>query len=150
MHRIFCLSALAGLGLAVTGCSQITVTSDTLVNGTARIADATTNAVKETSQATTDTTRDTFAQSHSARKKFVHSQYAILKSEAARGRGEDLDALAYMMQANDKQVFASKVQANYGELFSGQPNANAFLSRLYQVVGTPPDMAQQKTAVAAG
>lgn len=146
MHRTICLSALAGLGLAVTGCSQITVTSDTLVNGTARIADATTNATKETSQATTDTTRDTFAQSHGARKKFVHSQYAILKSEAARGRGEDLDALAYMMQADDKQAFASKIQDHYNQLFSGQPDANAFLSRLYRVVGTPPDMTKNTVA----
>lgn len=140
MRKIASFAAITGLGFAVAGCSQITVTSDTLVNGTARIADATTNAVRETSQGTTNTTRNSFAQTHKARKQFVHSQYAMLKSEAARGSGEDLDALAYMMQADNKQAFESKVQANYGQLFSGKPNANAFLSRLYKVVGTPPDM----------
>ncbi|MGB7757719.1 MAG: DUF3015 family protein [Salinisphaera sp.] len=141
MRKIVSLGAVASVGFLVAGCSQITVTSDTLVNGTARIADATTNAVKETSQGTTNTTRNSFAQTHKARKKFVHSQYAMLKSEAARGSGEDLDALAYMMQAKNKSAFESKVQANYSQLFSGKPNADAFLSRLYKVVGTPPDMA---------
>lgn len=140
MRKLLCAGAVAGFGLALTGCSQITVTSDTLVNGTARIADATTNAVKETSQATTDATHDNYAQTHKARRKFVHSQYAMLKSEAARGSGEDLDALAYMMQTKNKQAFESKLQSNYSQLFSGQPNADAFLSRLYKVVGTPPDM----------
>lgn len=146
MRKIPCFGAVACLGFAVAGCSQITVTSNTLINGTARIADATTNAVKETSQATTDATHNNSAQTHRARRKFVHSQYAMLKSEAARGSGEDLDALAYMMQIKNKQTFESKVQANYGELFSGKPNADAFLSRLYKVVGTPPDM----TARASG
>lgn len=140
MRKIVTLSAAVGVGLAMTGCSQITVTSNTLVNGTARIADATTNAVRETSQATTDATHDNYAQSQEARKKFVHSQYAMLKSQAARGSGEDLDALAYMMQAKNKRAFESKVQAHYSELFSGKPSADAFLSRLYNVVGTPPDM----------
>ncbi|HET7315334.1 DUF3015 family protein [Salinisphaera sp.] len=146
MRNTACLGAIAGLGLAVTGCSQITVTSDTLVNGTARIADATTNAVQSTSQSTTNATRNNFAQTHKARKKFVHSQYAMLKREAARGSGEDLDALAYMMQATNKQAFEATVQANYGKLFSGKPNADAFLSRLYQVVGTPPDMTASASA----
>ncbi|RJS95311.1 DUF3015 family protein [Salinisphaera sp. Q1T1-3] len=140
MRRLLCLGAIAGAGLAAAGCSQITVTSDTLVNGTARIADATTNAVQQTSDATTNASRNAFAQNHDARRKFVHSQYAMLKSEAARGRGEDLDALAYMMREQDKQAFADTVQAHYQTLFSGKPSADAFLSRLYGVVGTPSDM----------
>lgn len=132
--------ALAGASFMLAGCSQITVTSDTLVNGAARIADASTDAVRETSNATTNATHNSFARTHKARRKFVRSQYAMLKSEAARGSGEDLDALAYMMQANSKSAFESAVQAHYSQLFSGKPNADAFLARLYQVVGTPPDM----------
>lgn len=140
MRKLYCLGAVAGLGIAVSGCSQITVTSDTLVNGTARIADATTNAVQETSQATTNATNNAFAQNHDARRKFVASQYAMLKSEAARGQGEDLDALAYMMRASDDKAFADTVQAHYATLFSGKPSADAFLTRLYGVVGKPADM----------
>lgn len=152
MRRTLCLGVVAGLSFAVAGCSQITVTSDTLLNGTQRIANATTNAVKETSQATTDATNDNYAQTHKARRKFVDSQYAMLKSEAARGSGEDLDALAYMMQAKNKQAFESKVQTNYSKLFTGKPNADAFLSRLYKVIGTPPDMSASANghSVAAG
>lgn len=140
MRKIPCFAAIAGFSFAVAGCSQITVTSNTLLNGTQRIANATTNAVKETSQTTTNGTNDNYAQTHKARRKFVHSQYAMLKSEAARGSGEDLDALAYMMQARNKQTFESELQTNYRQLFSGKPTAEAFLSRLYKVVGTPPDM----------
>lgn len=146
MRRIVSLGAITGFGLLAAGCSQVAVTSNTLLNGTARIADATTDAVRETSQATTDSTRNSFAQTHRAREKFVRSQYAMLKSEAARGSGEDLDALAYMMQARDKSAFESRVQANYPQLFAGKPSADAFLSRLYKVVGTPPDMTAASAA----
>lgn len=151
MRKIARFSAVASLGVVVTGCSQITVTSDTLVNGTARIGDASTNAVKETSQGTSNAPRNSSAQTHEARRKFVSSQYAMLKSEAARGSGEDLDALAVMIQAKNAQAFESEVQAKHRRLFSGKPSADAFLSRLDKVVGTPPDMtgAQIGSALAA-
>jgi len=145
MRLITRLGALAVMGAATAGCSQITVTSDTLVAGTSRIADATTNAVQGTSNATTNSTNN-YAQTHDARRKFVNSQYAMLKSEAARGQGEDLDALAYMMQADNTQRFNANVQANYASLFSGEQSADAFLSRLYQAVGTPPDMQRVASA----
>lgn len=138
--------AVAGASFVLAGCSQITVTSNALVNGAARIADASTDAMRETSNASTNATHNSFAQTHKARRKFVRSQYAMLKSEAARGSGEDLDALAYMMQASSKSAFESAVQAHYSQLFSGKPNADAFLSRLYQVVGMPPDMLDASAA----
>ena len=149
MRLITRLGVLAVAGAATAGCSQITVTSDTIVNGTSRIANATTNAVRGTSDATTNATNN-YAQSHDARRKFVASQYAMLKSEAARGQGEDLDTLAYMMDAQDKQAFSQTVQAHYASLFSGEQNADAFLSRLYQTVGTPPDMQQPQRVASAG
>lgn len=149
MRLITRFGALAFVGVATAGCSQITVTSDTLVNGTARIANATTNAVRATSDATTNASNN-FAQSHDARRKFVASQYAMLKREAARGQGEDLDTLAYMMDAKNTQAFNAQLQSHYASLFSGQQNADAFLSRLYQTVGTPPDMQHpQKVASAS-
>ena len=51
MRNLLGFGLVLGAGLAMTGCSQITVTSDTIVDGTARIADATTNAVQQTSKA---------------------------------------------------------------------------------------------------
>ncbi|WP_348762015.1 DUF3015 family protein [uncultured Salinisphaera sp.] len=140
MRNLLGLGVVLGAGLAMTGCSQITVTSDTIVNGTAQIADATTNAVQQTSNGTTNASRSAFAQNHDARRKFVDSQYDMLKNEAARGHGEDLNALAYMMRADDKQAFAARIQQNYAALFDGQPTADAFLTRLYSVMGTPSDM----------
>lgn len=141
MRSIIRLGALALAGTALAGCSQITITSDTVVRGAARIADATTNAVQGTSNITTDTANDVDARTHAARREFVGSQMALLKREAARGQGENLDALAYMMHAQDKQVFASRVQASYQSLFHEDANADQWLARLYDAVGTPPDMA---------
>ena len=144
MRNLLGFGLVLGAGLAMTGCSQITVTSDTIVDGTARIADATTNAVQQTSNGTTNASRSAFAQNHDARRKFVDSQYAMLKNEAARGHGEDLNALAYMMRAEDKQAFAARVQSNYDVLFSGKATGDAFLTRLYDVMGAPSDMAAQQ------
>lgn len=140
MHRIIATGTMIGVAAAVSGCAQVTVTSETLLNSTARIADASTDALRSTSQATTNASNNIFAQTHEARRQFVGSRYAMIKREAAYGSGQDLDALAYMMQSGDRQDFESKLQANYGQLFSGRPNADTFLSRLYRVVGIPPDM----------
>lgn len=140
MRSMIRLGALTLAGTALAGCSQITITSDTLVAGTARIADATTNAVQGTSNVTTNTADDVDARTHAARREFVGSQMAMLKREAARGEGENLDALAYMMHADDTQAFEAQVQANYQSLFASDAGAEQWLTRLYQVVGTPPDM----------
>jgi len=146
MRGMFRLSALALAGTALAGCSQITITSDTIVNGTAQIADATTNAVQGTSDITTDTTNDIDARTHAARREFVDSQYAMLKREAAQGSGENLDALAYMMHVNDTQAFDEQVQKNYENLFGADTDSEQWLTRLYQVVGTPPDMTLASSA----
>lgn len=147
MRCIKVLGALTFAGIATAGCSQITVTSDTIVNGTSRLADATTNAARATSDATTNAS-NSYAQSHSARRRFVASQYDMLKREAARGEGEDLDTLAYMMSAEDKQAFGAELQSHYASLFSGHQDASAFLSRLYKTVGIPPDMQESQHMVA--
>lgn len=145
MRMMIRVGAFALAGAATAGCSQITVTSDTVVNGTQRLANATTDAVRGTSNATTNQT-NSYAQTHDARRRFVGSQYAMLKSEAARGQGEDLDALAYMMQASNKQAFNATVQSHYASLFAGNPSADVFLNRLYQTVGTPADMKRVASA----
>ena len=88
MRPMIRLGALALAGTALAGCSQITITSDTIVDGTARIADATTNAVQGTSNVTTNTANDVDARTHAARREFVGSQMAMIKREAARGQGE--------------------------------------------------------------
>ena len=141
MRGMFRLSALALAGTALAGCSQITITSDTIVNGASQIADATTNAVQGTSNVTTNTANDVDARTHAARREFVGSQMAMIKREAARGQGENLETLAYMMHAEDTQAFEQQVQANYQALFASDADADQWLTRLYDVMGTPPDMA---------
>jgi|GEM_PF-1111430 len=144
------MAALALAGSALAGCSQITVTSDTIVDGTARIADATTNAVNATSNVTTNTANDVDSRTHAARREFVGSQMAMIKRDAARGQGENLETLAYMMHADDTQAFEQAVQSHYQALFAGDANAEQWLQRLYQAVGTPPDMQPDVKVAAAG
>ena len=143
------LGVLVLAGGALAGCSQITITSDTIVDGSARIADATTNAVEGTSAVTTDTANDVDARTHAARREFVGSQMAMLQREAARGQGEHLETLAYLMHADDTDAFQSEMQANYQSLFSGEADAEQWLTRLYDAVGTPPDMKDAASGTAS-
>lgn len=140
MRTVTTMSGLIIVATALAGCESITVTSNTLVRGTARIADATTNAVEGTSAVTTDTADDVDAQTHQARLDFVDSQMQLLRREAARGDGENLEALAYMMRADNVRAFENTVQVNYQTLFHGTSTADEFLARLYALVGTPSDM----------
>lgn len=131
-----CLAAVVSMG----GCAQITVTSNSLVNATAHIADATTNAVKATSDITTDTANDADARTHAARLKFVGADLVMLRREAAAGGGEHLRTLAYMMQAQDPAAFARLMQQHYGQVFAAGESADLVLAHVYQVAGLPPDM----------
>lgn len=149
MRPITRFTALALAGTALAGCSQITVTSDTIVDGTARIADATTNAVNATSDVTTHTANDVDARTHAARREFVDSQMAMIKRDAARGQGENLETLAYMMHADNTRAFEQDVQSHYQVLFAGDTNAEQWLQRLYRAVGTPPDMTSNPTVAYA-
>ncbi|MDN5862283.1 MAG: DUF3015 domain-containing protein [Salinisphaera sp.] len=132
------MAVLAVLGLG--GCAQLTVTSNTLVDGMARIADATTNAVAGTSDATTDTTRDIDASTHQARLAFMRSQMVLLRREAAAGGGEHVRALAQLMGKQNTQTFARNLQAHYGDIFVHGADADQVLSNVYSVFGRPPDM----------
>lgn len=134
------LCTAAAATLLASGCAQVTVTANTVVDGTARVADATTNAVDSTFNFTTDTTRRADAQTHQARLAFVKSELNMLKREAAAGNGERLDALAWMMAAEDTQAFERMLQHNYATVFDGAQSPEAVLERLYMVAGTPPDM----------
>lgn len=137
-HSKALVAALAVAGLSA--CAQVTVTSNNLLDGVARVADATTNAVAGTSNATTDTTRDIDASTHQARLAFVSSQLVLLRREAAAGGGEHLRALARLMGEPDPQAFARAVQANYAAIFVAQRNPEQVLQNLYGVVGLPADM----------
>lgn len=127
---------------AVSGCAQITVTADTVVDGVARVADATTNAVAGTSDVTSDTAQDIDSSTHQARLAFVDSQLVLLRREAAAGGGQHVQALAKLMGEQDSKSFARALQANYGAIFVGDQNAEQVLQKVYTVIGLPADMRQ--------
>lgn len=141
LNRKFYLTTAALAGLLLTGgCAQITVTADTVVEGTSRIADATTNAVQGTSNFTTNTSREADARTHQARLSFLKSEMDMLRREAAAGDGERLKALGYMMQAENEAAFAQLMQSHYGQIFADANSPEQALQAVYAVAGTPPDM----------
>ena len=86
---LVCAGALA----AVTGCTAITeVTSST--------------------SSTTDTVTPDVTLNN-----FIDRRYDAIRTDAARGGGENIEALAQLLGARDQQAFASWMQANYQQLF---------------------------------
>lgn len=51
--------------------------------------------------------------------RFVDQRYVAIRKDAATGSGENIEALAELMGRQDKQAFASWMQDNYDNLFSG-------------------------------
>lgn len=49
--------------------------------------------------------------------RFIESELAWIRRDAARGGGEYLDALAELMNESDPQQFAKSLQSNYPEIF---------------------------------
>ncbi|MBL4711156.1 MAG: DUF3015 family protein [Gammaproteobacteria bacterium] len=62
--------------------------------------------------------------------RFVDVRLASIQKEAAKGEGENLNALAELMGKNDKQAFSLWVHKNYDELFSNLEQPSQLISRI--------------------
>jgi hypothetical protein len=62
--------------------------------------------------------------------RFVDTRIAAIQQEAANGKGENLDALAYMLGKEDRAEFAGWMQVHYDELFTGLSQPTQLLSRI--------------------
>jgi len=61
---------------------------------------------------------------------FIDTQFASLQKEAAKGDGENLDALAELLGKDDKPAFSSWMHANYDALFTDLERPNQLISRI--------------------
>lgn len=110
--------------LALAGCAAITSTTNT----TARTLDATFKATTESSESTT---ADDEESSESAQaRRFVDSQFVMIRREAAAGGGEHTAALARLMDITDVAAFNHWLQSNYEALFSGLSQHAELVSRI--------------------
>lgn len=48
---------------------------------------------------------------------FVSKRYVAIRNEAAKGSGENLNALAQLMGKDDKRIFAKELKLNFDEIF---------------------------------
>lgn len=111
--------ALAGAGM-MSGCSLITSTTD---------------AIAESVHATTDTTSSTSHSfdsddAHARAVQFVKSDIVAIRADAARGYGEEISALAYLLDEPNAAEFGRWMQRHYVELFVGLENPEQLLARI--------------------
>lgn len=105
------------------GCSLITSTNDAIVDS----FHATTNSSSSTSHS--------FGGDQSKRNgqavAFVQSQLPYIREDAARGSGEDLNTLAYLLGEKDPQAFAQWMQGHYRVLFTHLKQPRDLLTRIH-------------------
>ena len=111
--------ALAAAGL-MSGCSLVTSTTDAVADGF---------------HATTDTTSSTShsldtADAHSHAVRFVKSDIDAIRADAARGHGEEISTLAYLLHEPNAAAFGRWMQAHYVELFVGLEKPEQLLARI--------------------
>ncbi len=110
MRHVTFLTVFAAFLLG--GCSLISTTTDT----TAQLAEGITNATASTSDGISG--QDPAEEAALARaSRFVGSQWAFVRRDAAAGHGENLDALARLLGEPDHAAFGHWMQTNYQSLF---------------------------------
>ncbi len=62
--------------------------------------------------------------------RFVDVRLASIQQEAAKGQGENLDALAELMGKENKQEFSLWMHTHYDVLFSGLEQPSQLLTRI--------------------
>lgn len=122
MKRQIIIKAI-GIGLLVAGpllggCSVLETVSDgvgSTVDGVTKVTGSTTPEEKSAA--------------------FVQTRFAAIRSEAARGAGEDLDSLAKLLGETDRADFARFMKVHYAELFSGLKEPRELVARIHHFRG---------------
>ena len=106
-------------GAVVSGCSIINTVGDGLSSSVEGITDVTSSSTSDEASAS-----------------FVETRFASIRTEAARGEGENLDSLARLLGEPDRADFARFMQKRYGELFTGLQQPRELLARIDRYRGT--------------
>lgn len=104
-QNLLAAGVLAVSAIVVSGCTITDVTSST--------------------SGTLDTVTPDVTLNH-----FIDTRFASLQKEAAKGDGENLDALAELLGKDDKPAFSSWMHENYDALFTGLERPSQLISRI--------------------
>jgi hypothetical protein len=111
----------ASIPLVLSACSAFSTTTDGIAAGFG---------------STTDATGSTTPDSKSARgeqsEAFVRHRFEAIRFEAARGEGENIDALAVLLGEHDRAAFGQWMKRNYATLFADLRQPVDLLARIEQ------------------
>lgn len=103
----------------MSGCSLITATTDATVDG-----------IHATTNTTSSTSHSFDADARSRAVQFVRTDLDAIRVDAARGHGDEIDSLAYLLNEPDPAAFGRWMQAHYVELFVGLDKPEQLLTRI--------------------
>lgn len=121
MRKLLTLAAAFAI-LPLAGCAALTSSTNTVARALEQISDA-------TLQSTDATSGGTEAEYADARR-YVKSQFYLVRRDAAAGGGEHTAALARLMGAQDAAAFGAWLQDNYAVLFTGLTAKSELVSRI--------------------
>jgi len=61
---------------------------------------------------------------------FVSKRYIAIRNEAAKGSGENLDALAELMGKKDNRVFAKNIKTNFDDIFGNVKTPTDIIAKI--------------------
>lgn len=106
MNKITKLLTLSALAASMTACTGITdVTSSTSSTVDTVTPDVTVN-------------------------EFVSKRYVAIRNEAAKGSGENLNALAQLMGKKDSRAFAKNIKINFDEIFGNVKTPTDIIAKI--------------------
>lgn len=121
-RRIILAIILTSLAFLVSGCSALSSTTKQVGKATAAVAHGVSYMSKATGNASV-TEPDVPRYADAAA--FVRSQRPLLARQAASGGGEDIDALALLLDRSSGDDLGRWMQTNYAGLFAQTPALSA-------------------------
>lgn len=108
-----------GVALGLSACSAFTTTTEGVSAG-----------LGSTTDATGSTTPDSKGARGERTEAFVRQRFEAIRFEAARGEGENLDALAALLGERDRAAFGQWMKRNYATLFADLRQPVDLLARI--------------------
>ena len=119
LNKIFSLTGILAIGIAISACSLLDATTDTTV----QITQGFTHATSDISSSTTpDDSADAATNRVKKLQMFTQHNYMNLQQNVAQGKGEYLSSLETLLGVSSKQHerFSRFTQTNYEQIFGGK------------------------------
>lgn len=131
---------MSGQGYGVAGCGLGSIVFGPKT-GWVQIVAATLNGTGvQTFGITTGTSNCDMGEGGLFAASFIESNREVVTKEFARGRGETVDSLAYILRCNDTQVFGDKMKENYGKILENGIDSYETTRRIMKTIESTPEL----------